>query len=63
MLIWNSIQLNYACLLETKILAMGNPEIYIGNQELPVQMHTMKPEEIKNYILSKDVLHASTTDL
>ena len=47
------------CLLETKILAMGNSEIYIGNQELPVQMNTMKPEEIKNYIISKNVLQVS----
>lgn len=47
------------CLLETKILAMGNSEIYIGNQESPVQMNTMKPEEIKNYIISKNVLQVS----
>lgn len=51
------------CLLETKNLAMGNPEIYIGNQELLVQMNTMKPEEIKYYILSKNVLQVSPIDL
>lgn len=42
---------------------MGNPEIYIGNQELLVQMNTMKPEEIKYYILSKNVVQVSPTDL
>lgn len=36
---------------------------YVGNEEWPVRMNTMKPEKMKICFISEDVLHASTTDL